>query len=298
MRSILSAGLLVCYAGHASVVNATLAPTGVTGNTLCLNAQNADQSGTYARIESVFGKGAVETPSDILYTPVRPHITQGGDAIVPAYFSVIAIDPTDVNLDGKTVAEGSDRSRTEIKIAPSLTGMHQAFKAHEGDSFIYAWRFRIDAGMKFSPSFTHIHQIKAYGGRYAEPPLITFTPLANGRMEVRQIDDLKNDGGTFHVLGTVALSQIQGQWISVREQIVFSNSGGRYQLTMRNQDDKSVLDIDSKGLQLWRTGADHMRPKWGIYRKHHAMLNQSMDDYVYFANFAITHGEQADSTCR
>ena len=294
-RLFIPVGMLVCCmgkAGAASVEN------GVTGNTLCLNAQKTGQADTYARIEDVFGKGAVEAPSDTHYLPARPHIIEGGDAVVPAYFAVLAIDPTDVNLDGKTVAEGSDRSRTEIKIAPSMAGMHQAFKAREGDQFIYTWRFRIDAGMKFSPSFTHIHQIKAYGGRYAEPPLITFTPLANGRLEVRQIDDLKNEGSTFHVLGTVALTQIQGQWISVREQIRFSNSAGRYQLRMLDQDGKSVLEIDSAGLQLWRTGADHMRPKWGIYRKHHAMLNQGTDDYVYFANFAITRGEQPDSNCR
>ncbi|MFZ6639617.1 heparin lyase I family protein [Undibacterium sp. TC4M20W] len=295
---ILSGSLLSGFAMLANHAFATDATSGITGNTLCLNAQKPGGTDTYTRIENVFGKGAVEAPSDTHYAPARPHIIEAGDDVVPAYFAVLAIDPTDVNLDGKTIAEGSDRSRTEIKIAPSLMGMHQAFKARENNSFVYSWRFKIDAGMKFSPSFTHIHQIKAYGGRYAEPPLITFTPLASGRMEVRQIDDLKNDGGVYHVLGTVALSQMQGQWIDVREQITFSNSAGRYQLSMRGQDDKPVLEIDSTGLQLWRTGADHMRPKWGIYRKHHAMLNQDKDDYVYFANLGITRGGQPDSSCR
>ncbi|MBI1770957.1 MAG: heparin lyase I family protein [Burkholderiales bacterium] len=261
---------------------------------LCLNPAKADTSELYQFIENSLGKGAVESPSDLVYTPRWPHISLHGDADVPAYLAVLAREPGDVNLDGRSSAEGGDRSRTEIKIAPGKNGAHTAFHAHEGDNFIYAWRFKIDAAMKFSPSFSHLHQIKAYGGSYAEPPLITFTALSNdnsdGTLEIRHVADRKNESGEYQILGRLPLSQVRGRWITVVEQIRFSNSDGRYQVSLHDQD-KALLQVDTQHLQLWRTGAEHMRPKWGIYRKHHAMLNQDKDDYVYFANIGITRGD-------
>ena len=275
------------------------APNGVVGNTLCLNAGEPGQPDTYQHIESVFGTGAVESPSDTQYTPARPHVLQrGGDGIVGPHFAILAIEPTDVNQDLVPLPKGADRSRTEIKIAPSKGGIHDAFKAHDGDTFVYAWRFRIAPGMKFSPSFTHIHQLKAYGGNFAEPPLITFTPLVTGKMEVRHVGDSQKNASTSKTLGSMSLEGIPGQWLDVREEITYSNTSGRYHLVIRDQAGAVVLEIDENGLETWRTGTDHMRPKWGIYRRHHAALNQNTDDYVYFANFAITRGSRPDSTCR
>ncbi|MEO8386296.1 MAG: heparin lyase I family protein, partial [Betaproteobacteria bacterium] len=241
----------------------------------------------------------VESPSDTQYTPARPHVLQhGGDGIVGPHFAVLAIEPTDVNQDLLTMQNGGDRSRTEIKIAPSKGGMHDAFKSRDGDTFVYAWRFKIAPGMKFSPSFTHIHQIKAYGGIFADPPLITFTTLANGSMEVRHVGDLRSDSSTSKTLGSMSLAGVFGQWLDVREEITYSNTIGRYQLTIRDQAGEVALVVDKSGLEMWRTGAYHMRPKWGIYRRHHASLNQNVRDYVYFANFAVTRGSRPDSACR
>lgn len=133
--------------------------SGVFGNTLCLNA-DASAKDTYARIESLFGKGAIEAPSDNAYSPTRPHVFELDGAAGP-YFVIQAIEPTDINLDGTTLAQGSDR--------------HNLVK--------------------------------------------------------------------------------------------------------------------------WRTGADHMRPKWGIYRKHHAMLNQHREDSMYFTGFGLTGGMSPTTNC-
>lgn len=245
------------------------------------------------------GVGAVESPSDSVYTPIRPHVFEvAGDGIVGEHFAMIAIEPTDVNQDMVTLANGGDRSRTEIKIAPSVGTAHDTFKAKEGETFSYAWQFRIAPEMKFSSSFTHIHQIKAHGGKFSDPPLITFTPLANGKMEVRYVGDNQKDAAQSITLGNVPLAAVQGQWIEAKEEITFSNSQGHYALTLRNQKNEVVLTIEKRGLALWRTGANHMRPKWGIYRKHNAALNQHKPDTVYFANIAITRGNKPDSNCR
>ncbi|HTD03401.1 heparin lyase I family protein [Undibacterium sp.] len=286
-------------AGNAGMGSIAAGPLGVVGNTLCLNAAGPDDPDTYRRIESVLGKGAVEAPSDRAYTPRRPHVVQlADDGVVGPHFAVLAIEPTDVNQDLVPMASGGDRSRTEIKIAPSKGGVHDAFKARQGDTYVYAWRFRIAPDMKFSSGFTHIHQIKAYGGPLSSAPLITFTPLSNGKMDIRHVGDIQRDSSGYTVLGSMPLADIPGQWMEVREEITYSNTLGRYRLTIRDRQGAVLLDIDKSGLQMWRTGADHMRPKWGIYRKHDPALNQNTDDTIYFANFGITRGNAPDSACR
>ncbi len=281
------------------LANADERPNGVIGNTLCLNADPSHALGTYALIEKVLGSGAIEAPSDGLSDPKRPHIISvPGDSVLGPHFSILANEPNDVNLDRVPMSMGGDRSRTEIKLAPSSGGNQDAFKAREGDTFVYAWRFKINPGMKFSPSFTHLHQIKAYGGNFSGAPLITFTPLSNGKMEIRYLGDGKSESSTYSKLQVMSLSGVPGQWLDVREQITYSNTVGRYRLSILDQQGQQLIAIDQSGLELWRQGADHMRPKWGIYRRHHPALNQHIDDVVDFANFAITRGSNPDSTCR
>jgi Polysaccharide lyase len=276
-----------------------VADSGVVGNTLCLNANLAAGNDLYAHIERVFGAGAVESPSDSVYEPKRPHVLRiADDPVIGAHFGIQAIEPTDVNQDLVPQSRGGDRSRTEIKIAPAKPGMHDPFKAREGDHFVYVWRFRIPTEMKFSPSFTHIHQIKAHGGAFSDPPLITFTPLANGTMEVRHVGDAQKDASQSTTIGVVPLAKVIGQWLDVREEVTFSNTNGRYRLVIKDVQGNHALSIDRANLAMWRTGADHMRPKWGIYRKHHPSLNQNIADTIYFANFAITRGMTPSSACR
>ncbi len=295
LRSSPAAGLSASSA--AAVVMA--APIGVIGNTLCLNASSARNGDVVQRIEKIFGSGAVESPSDAIYEPARPHVVEvADDGIVGPHFAILAVEPTDVNQDLIPITRGGDRSRTEIKIAPGNGGVQEAFKAKDGDTFVYTWRFRIDPGMKFSSSFTHIHQIKAHGGLFSDPPLITFTPLANGKMEIRHVGDTQRDASTSVKLGAMPLAGVPGQWMDVREEITFSNTKGRYLLSIRDQNGIPKVDIDKSGLQLWRTGADHMRPKWGIYRKHDPALNQNVADTIYFANLGVTRGNIPSSNCR
>jgi hypothetical protein len=294
-----SSGASLVAEGKGSQPISTAAVSGVFGNTLCLNADVATGTDLYAHIERFFGAGAVESPSDGVYQPTRPHVLRmAQDPIIGAHFGIEAIEPTDVNQDLVPLSRGGDRSRTEIKIAPSKPGPHDAFKAIEGDRFVYAWRFLIPREMKFSPSFTHIHQIKAYGGMFSDPPLITFTPLANGRMEVRHVGDAQKNAEQSVTLGSAPLNTLVGRWLDVREDIIFSNTNGRYQLTIADERGEVLLRIDRENLALWRMGADHMRPKWGIYRKHHPSLNQHIPDTIYFANFAITRGAMPASACR
>lgn len=298
--ALLTGASLVGCAGTAAppATAFATAPSGIIGKTLCLNALEAGHTDTYSRMEALLGAGGIESPSDTVYTPARPHIEErSGDVSVGPHFAFLSIEPTDVNQDMVPIDKGGDRSRTEIKLSPAK-GAHEPFKGHEGDTFVYTWRFKIPHEMKFSPSFTHIHQIKASGGDYAAPPLITFTPLANGTMEIRHVADQRRDSAVVTVLATAPLEPLVGQWVDAYEEVKYSNTEGFYKLRLSDTSGKLLLSIDKSGLQMWRTGAAQIHPKWGIYRKHHAALNQHSDDFLYFANFGITRGSVPGVTCR
>jgi hypothetical protein len=275
------------------------ATSGVVGATLCLNAAVGGQANLYGRIEALLGPGAVESPSDQVYAPPKRHIQErDGDATVGPHFAFMSIEPTDVNQDLVPMEQGGDRSRTEIKLSPAMGGVHEPFKGREGDTFLYTWRFKISPQMKFSPNFTHIHQLKASGGDYAAPPLITFTPLANGTMEFRHVADQRRDSSVVTLLATTPLAPLVGLWVDAVEEVKYSNTAGTYKLKLSDASGKQLLLIDKTGLSMWRSGAAQIHPKWGIYRKHHAALNQHTEDFVYFANFGITRGGRPSSTCR
>ncbi|WP_421793337.1 hypothetical protein [Hydrocarboniphaga effusa] len=292
----------VCAFLSTFKVHAAPLPNGVIGNTLCLNADLGPEDRLYSRIESVLGKGAVEAPSDSVYKPIRPHVRVGSeDSEVKNYFAILALEPTDVNLDRVPFSQGSDRSRTEIKIAPG-SGPQARFHAREGDTYIYSWRFKIAPGMRFSSAFTHLHQIMAQAGPLAGRPLITFTARADRYLSVIYYETRVAGQSPKHsrltTLGRVPLAKVMGSWIDVEEKVYYSLTNGKYEVTIRDLSGNNLLSIKKSDLSTWRQGANHMRPKWGIYRKHDAALNQNIEDYVYFANFAITRGNSPDSTCR
>lgn len=268
-------------------------PTGVFGNTLCLNADPTNIAPLYTRIESVLGPNSIESPSDAVYAPPIAHIAERADGFGGAYLVFLAIEPTDINT-----SEPQDRSRTEIKISPATSGPHTNFQAHENDEFLYSWRFFIPATVKFSKSFTHLHQLLAHGGPYADAAIVTFT-LSNGKLVVRHIGDKVTDTSQFTSLATLPIDQIQGRWVTVREEVKFSNMDGYYRLHMDVAGQSlPVISIDTRPLSMWRSGSDHARAKWGVYRKHSTELNQNSADEFWFSNLAVSRGVIADSTCR
>jgi len=96
-------------------------PNGVVGNTLCLNANPKSALGTYALIESVLGAGAVEAPSDGISVPNRPHIiSMPEDSFVGSYFSFLASEPNDVNLDRVPISEGAIGHAQKSNLPPAL----------------------------------------------------------------------------------------------------------------------------------------------------------------------------------
>lgn len=262
---------------------ASQAPQAVT--TRCLNADGPGGQDTYRLIESELGRGAVEHPDDDHSPPLR-HIREESDDTVGNHFVFLA--HRDIDTDRQT---NFDRSRIEIKVAPS-SGSHSALKAKRGQTFTYSWRFKLGSSMGFSNRFTHVFQLKSYGGDDGSP-LITITGRKSGggdRLEV-----IHTGPPSRGVLARTGLAGLKGVWLDVVVRARFDDSGSFF-MTIKKPDGTAVVSIDTGDIDLWR-GGDHIRPKWGIYRGKSDQL-RPQEENVRFASFAITPGATPTSTCR
>jgi hypothetical protein len=235
---------------------------------------------TYTLINRVLGGTAEETP-DCSHPSFGPHITQSFDNTLGKYVFDFFIHVTPDN-DRCTAF---DRQRNEIKTyGPSP----DAVKAYPGDSMDFRWQFQLASGFQSSPSFTHIHQIKAGDGN-ADSPMITISPYS-GSPDILRINAW-NDAGVETILARTDLTPFKGTWVEADEHVYF-NWVGTYSLTISRVSDGAMLfTYTNNNIEMWRTGTTFVRPKWGIYRS----LNDSSylrDEDVLYGGFCI--GKSAD----
>jgi hypothetical protein len=252
--------------------------------TACLNADGAGGQDTYARIESVLGRGAIEHPDDDHHPPLR-HIREDTDEQVGPHFVFLA--HRDIDTDRQT---NFDRSRIEIKVSPG--GGPSALKARKGQTFTYTWRFKMNRDMGFSSRFTHMFQLKSSGGDDGSP-LITITGRKSG--SAGRLEVIHTGPPSKGVLGRVDLTGLKGVWLDVSVRATFDDHGA-LAMTIKKPGGAAVISINVPDLDLWRDG-DHIRPKWGIYRGKSDQL-RAVEEDVRFASFAITPSATPTSTCR
>ncbi|MDH7448066.1 heparin lyase I family protein [Aquimarina sp. 2201CG14-23] len=174
-----------------------------------------------------------------------------------------------------------DRQRNEIK---SYDKSPDNLKGVKGETVIYQWKFKIDKKFQVSKKFTHLHQLKAVGGSEKNMPLITLTARKGNpdKLELRYASNLDQT-----TLATVNLNALRGNWIEAIETVKYGENGV-YKIILTNlQTGDELLNYSDNTIRMWKTDADFVRPKWGIYRslKHPLDLR---DEEVLFANFKVT----------
>jgi hypothetical protein len=182
--------------------------------------------------------------------------------------------------------------RTEFKVN---TGADDAIKGTLGKTLTYSWRFKMNAQMGFSNRFTHMFQMKSFGGN-AGAPIVTITGSGTGsdeRLRVEYWGD-SADGVDGRRIAEVPLAGLKGVWLSVQIRAQISQSG-TFAVTIKKPDGSAVIDATASGLDLWRQG-DYVRGKWGIYRGKSPQL-RAEEETVRFANFGITAGSNPSSDC-
>ncbi|MDX2462122.1 MAG: dystroglycan-type cadherin-like protein, partial [Gammaproteobacteria bacterium] len=214
--------------------------------------------------------------------PAVRHIYEDSDATVGNHF--VFIIHRDIDIDRDRV-ENDDRQRNEIK---TYDKSEEAVKGLENETFIYRWKFRINADLEVSTRVSHFFQLKAVGGPDSQPILTISGAERSGEdgIEVRH-SPLQD----HTVLERVDWSMVTGEWLEAYCRVTFSDSGDLRLIVTRMRDDEVIFNIDASGLDLWR-GEDvshFVRPKWGIYRSILDWDNLRPDEEnVRFANFSVS----------
>jgi len=236
----------------------------------------------YDLIRALGGSGAIESPD--LYAVNHPgveHIFEDSDAAVGNHFVFIIHRDIDIDRDRLDI---TDRQRNEIK---TYNSSEEAVKGYEGETFIFTWKFRINAEMEVSTRFSHFFQLKAVGGNESQPILTISGAERSGEdgIEVRH-SPLQD----HTVLQRTAWSDVTGEWLEAYCRVTFSDAGGLRLIVKRLSDGGVIFNIDEPALDLWRgEDASHfVRPKWGIYRSILDLANlRPEEEDVRFANFSI-----------
>lgn len=237
---------------------------------------------TYLLINSVLGgKGDVLETPDCAHAGASPHIKQVFDADLnkQVFAFTIHVTPDNDKCNGKT-----DRQRNEIK---TYDASPDSLKATLNETVEYRWKFKLDAGFKPSPNFTHLHQIKPTDGD-DDLPIITLTArykAAGDQLEV--IHTAGDAANTLKYLASVPLSDFKGHWVEAIEKVTYSGTGKYELLVRRISDARELVSIKVDHIDTWRTGTTTCRPKWGIYR---SLLSPTFirDETILFNDFKIT----------
>lgn len=300
LLAVIPAGLSVLVAcssgGGAPPPPATVVPSPAVGplptdslSYSVLTTRTLDADGdmvgidTYDLIRDFGGPNPIEAPD--LYAINHPgvrHIYEDSDAMVGNHF--VFVIHRDIDIDRDRVAN-DDRQRNEIK---TYNSSEEAVRGYENETFIYRWKFKINAQMEVSTRFTHLFQLKAVGGDDSHPVLTISGAERNSEdgIEVRY-SPLQQDT----ILERTDWSRVTGEWLDAYCRVSFSESGDLRLIVTRMSDDAVIFDIDKTGLDLWRgEDASHfVRPKWGIYRSILDLDNLRPDEEVVrFANFSIS----------
>jgi hypothetical protein len=240
---------------------------------------NADGPGnTYELLE---GKGmGLELPD--CGHPVR-HIREISDSTLGK--NVFAFD-IHADIDDDRCNGSTDRQRLEIK-----TNSGSEMQATNGQTAHYRWKFKLPTGFIPSGGFTHIFQIKAHAGGDEGSPLITITPRA-GSPEQLQIIYTAGSGGSGSGTKTqVPLAPFKNTWVEVLVSYKSADAGTFSIVIKRLSDGLTLLSWSSGSIDMWRSGNDFNRGKWGIYRRLDSVLR---DETVLFADWCISESSAND----
>ncbi|HBE03069.1 MAG: hypothetical protein A2096_13745 [Spirochaetes bacterium GWF1_41_5] len=217
------------------------------------------------------------------------HITQVFDQFLNKYVFAFHIH---INEDKDRDTGKTDRQRIEIKTDKNSPENMTGF---EGDSHLYKWKFKIPSGVKATKGFTHIHQLKAADGDDSMPLITVTLRKPSGYPECVEIIYVKpietDPAQKGNILASAPMTEFLDEWVEVSEQAVYVHSGFYKISIMRLRDKKILLHYTNENLDLWRTGASIIRPKYGIYRsigKDGNLKPEMQNEIFYFADFELT----------
>ena len=171
------------------------------------------------------------------------------------------------------------RQRNEIK---SFSQSPDHLLAIEGETVEYTWKFKLDEGFQGSNRFSHIHQLKSVGDPDDSHPMVTLTPRGSTNLlELRYAEF-----GSSSPVITEDLDKFRGVWVEVYERVTYTNPGNWIFQIRRVDNGEILLDYSNDNINIWRDGAEFIRPKWGLYRSLESSQDLR-DEAVLYNDFSI-----------
>ncbi len=231
--------------------------------TVTVNSDGPNTGQTALQIfQQYFGPNPVDGPTD------STHIFETTSSGIGNVFQF------HLNNSGDYDGSNTDRQRVELKgYNPSPSNV----VAKQGETITYNWRFKVmnDFGQS---SFCHIFQIKAQNGTEDADPILTFSLDANN------LTFRHSPVGPLTTLAQTSKSNIIGKWVEATVKFTASDTGS-LSMTLKDVSSGNTLMSYSGTKDMWRSDADIVRPKWGLYRK----ITTGMPTAdIQFANFQIT----------
>jgi len=181
------------------------------------------------------------------------------------------------------------RQRTEIKV---FDKSEEWMQAKQGERFVYTWAFRLSDDFGVSDRFTHLFQIKAKGGDDSAP-LVTLTARHLGSRGERLFIGYQQDGdSSLHKYNLQRLCKFKGRNIQAVVEVNYGDGHeGALSVSLSDMETGEVLlSWFDASMDMWRTGNDFIRPKWGIYRSkepNNTNYDGLKDETVLFSYFSI-----------
>ncbi|AXT51601.1 T9SS C-terminal target domain-containing protein [Aquimarina sp. BL5] len=224
----------------------------------------------------------IEDP-DCKHKSFGPHITQRFDNELDKNVFVFHshIDDDDDRC------KNDDRVRIEIKGGPGASS--NTLRHPRNSTSYYRWKFRLASNYKASNRFCHFFQLKAKGGSNDKPPILT---LSAQKDKFELVHNRKNPNSVYVDLKQEPLSRFKGEWIEGYVKIKHGDNGTLNVVLKKVSNGQTVFSYSNSNIDLWRSGADYNRPKWGIYRGKTSGLN---DEQVRFADWCVS--ESSESQC-
>src|SRR4051812_210962 len=155
--------------------------------------------------------------------------------------------------------DGSDRMRNEVR---GMRG-HEGRKLEMGKGEIWrlSYQMYIPDTLDATTNFTHIWQLKVsdVGTPVAQISLQEHEGVP--KIEARYWDLPTN---TVHPFASTDLAPLQNRWISTT--LEFASADDGYLRWVLRDGRRTLLDQRVDHVDLWYTGEQYNRPKWGIYR--------------------------------
>lgn len=233
---------------------------------------------TYQLLESKLGGSPLEVP-DCDHETGFEHIQEAYDDELDRFVFKFFIHR---DIDTDRCATNVDRQRNEIK---SYDPSPDYLKAIQREIVTYEWLFKIDEAFQPSANFTHLFQLKSVGGNDSANPVLTITPRKGDPNQLQLIHGRGNNAYT--TVAQIDLSLIQGKWVRASCEAHYADLDGKLYVNLSLLDGTEVLAYSNEAIDLWRSGASFVRPKWGIYRSLND-LTSLRDEEVLFADFKIT----------